>query len=145
MFFKSLFSSINIVCSFMFITKYINGNISLFLHFSIVLFVNRKFSLLFVSWFLLGNSMSKMFGFSMASSFWVMILNFSIDFNKSEGVFGYLTGTDSCYCCLEFSEFVYLCFWKLIIVFFSFSMVRYFFINLLANITKSLLFAFFSE
>ena len=145
MFFKSLFSSINIVCSFMFITKYINGNISLFLHFSIVLFVNRKFSLLFVSWFLLGNSMSKMFGFSMASSFWVMILNFSIDFNKLEGVFGYLTGTDSCHCCLVFSEFVYLCFWKLIKVFFSFSMVRYFFINLVANITKSLLFAFFSE
>ena len=39
--------------------------------------------------------MSKMFGFSMASSFWVIILNCSIDFNKLEGVFGYLRGTDS--------------------------------------------------
>ena len=43
MFFESLLWSINLVWSFIFITKYINGNITLFFYFCKVCFMNRKF------------------------------------------------------------------------------------------------------
>ena len=71
--------------------------------------------------------MSKMFGVSVVSDCWEIIFECFISFDNLSTISGFVTVTDSTSLLLDFSAFLI----------FGFTKVKYFFVNVEANITKS--------